>query len=71
MSSRRVLETEASSQLLRSDVRGYREGSVTESTCYSCRGIGFGSYYLHGGSQLFVTSVPGDLIIYSGLFGQV
>jgi hypothetical protein len=43
--------------------RGWRDGSVVQSTCCSCRGPRFSSQPLHYGSQLFITLVPGDLIL--------
>lgn len=39
---------------------GWRDGSGTKSTNCSFRGPGFSSQLLHGGSQLFITPVPGD-----------
>jgi hypothetical protein len=41
--------------------KGWRDGSVVKSTPYSSRGLGFNSQHPHGGSQLSVTPVPGDL----------
>ena len=46
---------------------GQRDVSVDKSTGYSCRGLGFSSWHPHGGSQPFVTPVPGDPTLSSGL----
>ena len=40
--------------------RGWRDDSVVKNTGCSSRGPRFNSQYPHGGSQLSVTSVPGD-----------
>ena len=37
--------------------RGGRDGSVIKNTSCSCRGSGFGSQDLHGGSELSVSLV--------------
>ena len=43
-------------------MKGWRDNSVVKSTHYFFRGSGFNSQHPHGGSQLLVTSVPGDLV---------
>lgn len=45
----------------------WRDGSVFQSTCCSSRGPKFNAQNSHGGSQASVTSVPGDLMLSSGL----
>jgi hypothetical protein len=44
-----------------------RGGEVVKSTGFPPRGPGFDSQHLHGGSQVSVASVPGNLIPLSGL----
>lgn len=43
-----------------------KDYSVVNSTYYSCRGSGFGSQHLHGGSQLSVIPIPRVLMPFSG-----
>jgi hypothetical protein len=44
----------------KSKMRGWRDGSVVKSTGCSSKGPRFNSQYPHGGSQLSITSVPGE-----------
>lgn len=45
-------------------LRGWRDDLVIKSTGCSFRGLRFNSQYPHGGSQLSITLVPGDLILH-------
>lgn len=42
--------------------RGWRDGSVTKSTCCFCRELGFSSQHPNGSSQSSGTPFPGNLM---------
>lgn len=47
--------------LIKKKVGGWKGGSVVKSTCYfCCRRPRFNSWHPPGGSQAFITPVPGD-----------
>lgn len=52
-------------QTTENNIKGWRDGSVVEGIVCSCRGPRFNSYCPYGSSQSSVTSVPGDLTIFS------
>jgi hypothetical protein len=46
---------------------GWRDGSVAQSVCCSCKGPGFGSQHSHGGSQPSGFGSRTHMVIYSSL----
>jgi hypothetical protein len=48
-------------------VPGWRDRLVVKNTVCSSRGPRFNSQHPHSGSQLLMTPVPGDLMLFSAL----
>jgi hypothetical protein len=50
------------------DMRGWRNDSVFRSVGFSSKGPGFDSQHPHDSSQLCLTSDPGGMVPFSGLY---